>query len=142
MEICLRLWCVDGAGCCHERREFGAFRAKGKRLDTAEPLQQPHAPAREVLGAAAGEEEVQFEDELAAAAHSEVRALPLVKDCRLAALRETAAHDHDDGRFIVEAGADGLADSAELIGVALMEGIVFGDDANDMHKEELLSCDN
>ena len=134
MELCLRLWCVDGAGCCHERREFGAFRAKGKRLDTAEPLQQTHAAAREVLGTAAGEEEGQFEDELAAAAHGEGRTLPLVQDRCFAALCEAAAHDRDDGRFIVEAGADGLADDTELIGVALMEGIVFGDDANDMHE--------
>ena len=127
----LRLWRVDGARGLHERCKVRILRAESERVDAAEPLQQAHAAAREVLRTAAGKEERQLQDKLTAAAHRKIRAAPLVKDGRLPALREAAAHHRDDGRLVMEA----LADGPELVGVALMKRIVFGDDANDMHGE-------
>ena len=56
----LRLWRVDGARGLHERREVRTLRAESERVDAAEPLQQAHAAAREVLRTAAGEEEGQL----------------------------------------------------------------------------------
>ena len=131
MERRLRLRCVDDAGGLHERCKVRTLRAESERVDAAEPLQQAHAAAREVLRTAAGKEEGQLQDKLTAAAHRQIRAPPLVEDGRLPALREAAAHHRDDGRLVMEAGADGL----ELVGVALMKRIVFGDDANDMHRK-------
>ena len=121
---------VHACGGSLERGEVARLRAEREHVD-AERCEALHAALREVFGAAAGEGVGELEHEIGAVFDSDRRARPFVEDGGFTALREAAAH-RDGNRGI----GIGFADLCELVVMAVVERIVFGDDADGfVHKK-------
>ena len=120
---------VSGCRCPLQLLQVAAFGTEGN-VGAAEPRQQRHAAIGKVLGTAAGEQQRQLEDKVAAGRRSDSESgpLPLIHDGYGTALSNGAAHDDDDPGI-----GTGLAQLADLIGMAVVEGIVFSYYADQTH---------
>ena len=98
-----------------------------------ERIQKLHGPLGEIFCASGGGSSGKLQDEIGSVFESHFRPGVFIYDGRFSALHEISTHDHEK-----PVGSGELPGSGEVIGVALVEGIVFGDDTGDFHKLLLL----
>jgi hypothetical protein len=103
--------------------------AETERIDTAQGIEGTHRPFGEARRAVAGPGKGELHHHVDAGSESHPSALPLVDQRRLAALQEVPAH-HCHRHF----GAGRQPALPQMMQVAVVEGVVFGDQADGAHK--------
>ena len=105
-----------------------AFRAEGQEIDDAEAVEKTDASGCEILRAARGENDGKLQHERRAVPDGGFRPTPLIKDGDSSALGKASAHG-DDNTGVGKTSAD----FAKLQKMAVMERIVFRNDADGCH---------
>ena len=122
--------------CCAHRLRRGenclsvsALAAEGKRIDYAELRENLHAAACKALRRAERLRHRQLQHKIRACQNCRLRAHTLFKNRRFSALDKASAHQTHDGSIC----AQRLPDLPQLLFVPPVKGIVFANNASDVH---------
>jgi len=109
------------------------FAPEAQRIHRAQTVEDGNAPHGKAFRAGSSVHGGELEHQIGPGVQRPLCALPFKERGRLGALREAPAHHHHNG---VRPGC--LQCRVQVIGVALVEGVVFGYDTHGTHMDHLL----